>query len=45
MSKVISTPHVASCHQLADVFMKSLVGINYDVMCTKLGMFDIYAPA
>ena len=45
MSRVISTPHVTSLHQLADVFTKSLAGISYDTMCTKLGMFDLYAPA
>ena len=44
MSGVISTPHVASSHQLEDVFTKSLAGISYDTMCTKLGMFCLYAP-
>ena len=45
MSGAISTPHVASSHQLEDVFMKSLVAISYDTTCTKLGMFDLYAQA
>ena len=45
MSRVISTPHVVSSHQLADVFMKSLAGISYDATCTKLVMFDFYALA
>ena len=45
MSVVISTPQVVSSHQLADVFTKSLAGISYDAMCTKLCMFDLYAPA
>ena len=45
MLGVISTPHVASSHQLADIFTKSLVGISYDVTCTKLGMFDSNAPS
>ena len=45
MSRVISTPHVVSSHQLAYVFTQSLAGISYDVMCTKLHMFDLYAPA
>ena len=45
MSRVYSTPHVTSSHQLIDVFTKSLAGISYDAMCTKLGMFDLYAPA
>ena len=43
MSGVISTSHVTSSHQLADVFTKSLAGISYDTKCTKLGMFDLYA--
>ena len=45
MSGVISAPHVTSLHQLADVLTKSLAGISYDTTCTKLGMFDLYAPA
>ena len=45
MSEVISTPHVTSSHQLADVFTKSVAWISYDATCTKLGMFDLYAPA
>ena len=44
MSRVISTPHVVPSHQLADIFTKSLAGISYDATCTKLGMFDLYAP-
>ena len=44
MSGVISTTHVTSSHQLADIFTKFLAGISYDTMCTKLGMFDLYAP-
>ncbi|CAA6661200.1 unnamed protein product [Spirodela intermedia] len=39
----ISTPHVTSSHQLVNVFIKSLVGISYDTMCTRLGIFDLYA--
>ena len=45
MSGVISTPHVTSSHQLADVFRKSLAGISYHTTCTKMGIFDLYAPA
>ncbi|CAA6656648.1 unnamed protein product [Spirodela intermedia] len=40
----ISTPDMTSSHQLVDVFMKSLTGISYDATCTKLDMFDLYAP-
>ena len=43
MSRVIFTPHVASSHQLADVFTKSLAGISSTSI--KLDMFDLYALA
>ena len=42
---VISTPHVTLSHELVDVFTKSLTRISYDVTCTKLTMFDLFAPA
>ena len=45
MSRVISTPHVTSSHQLADVFTKSLAAISCDITCTNLGMFDLNVPA
>ena len=45
MSEVISTPHVALSHQLADVFTKSLARISYDITCTNLGIFYLYAPS
>ena len=41
----ISTPHVPSASQLADIFTKGLAGVSYDSFCTKLGLTDIYAPA
>ena len=43
MSRVIFTSHVVSSHQLMDVFTKSLARVSYDDLCTKLGMFDLYA--
>lgn len=42
MVGVISTPHVVSSHQLTNIFTKNLTRISYDLMCTKLGMFDLY---
>ena len=45
LSGIISTPHVSSSSQLADIFTKSLAGVSYDSFCSKLGMFDLYAPA
>ena len=40
MSALISTTHVASSHQLVQVF---IVRISYDVLCTKMGIFELYA--
>ena len=45
MSRVISTPHVTSSHQVANVFTKSVTRISYDSTCTKLDIFDLYALA
>ncbi|CAA6667893.1 unnamed protein product [Spirodela intermedia] len=45
MSSLISTLHVASSHQLIDVFTKSMIEISYDIIYTKLDIFDLYAPA
>ncbi|CAA7403658.1 unnamed protein product [Spirodela intermedia] len=42
MFEFISTPHLASSHQLVNVFTKSLTGISYDITCTKLDIFDLY---
>ena len=42
---VISTPHVSSSDQLADIFTKSIIGVSYDCLGSKLGMFDVYSPA
>ena len=41
----ICTPHVASAHQLADIFTKALPGPAYETIGSKLGMFDLHAPA
>ena len=42
---VISTPHVTSSDQLADIFTKSVISVSYDCLGSKLGMFDLYSPA
>lgn len=44
MVGVISTLHVVSSYQLTYVFTKSIVGVFYNTMYTKLDMFDLYAP-
>ena len=41
---VISTPHVSLSDQLADIFKKSIIGVSYDCLGSKLGMFDLYSP-
>ena len=41
----IYTPHVASAHQLADIFTKALSGTAYETIGGNLGMFDLHAPA
>ena len=41
----ICTPHVASAHQLADIFIKALPSPTYETIGSKLGMFDLHAPA
>ena len=42
---VISTPHVSSSDQLVDIFTKSIIGVSYDCLRSKLGMFDLHSPA
>ena len=34
---VISTPHVSSSDQLADIFTKSIIGVSYDCLGSKHG--------
>ena len=42
---VIYTPHVSSSDQLTDIFTKSIIGVSYDCLGSKLGMFDLYSLA
>ncbi|KAK4410343.1 hypothetical protein Sango_0107300 [Sesamum angolense] len=41
----ICTPFTPSSEQRADIFTKALGGKPFDVLCNKLGMIDIFAPA
>ncbi|KAK4269918.1 hypothetical protein QN277_023014 [Acacia crassicarpa] len=41
---VISTGHVRSNDQLANLLTKALNGTRVDYLCNKLGMINIYAP-
>ena len=45
LSGKIVTPHTISENQLADISTKALGSTRFSSLCTKLGMFDIYAPA
>ena len=40
----ISTGHVRSSDQLADLLTKALNGTRVDYLCNKLGLVNIYAP-
>ena len=45
MDGTICTPHVASAHQLANIFTKALAGTAYETIGGKLGVFDLHALA
>ena len=45
VSGCITTSFVNSNHQLIDIFTKSLQGPRIQYICTKLGAYDLYAPA
>ncbi|KAL0318213.1 UNVERIFIED_CONTAM: Retrovirus-related Pol polyprotein from transposon RE1 [Sesamum calycinum] len=45
MSQKIYTPFTPSSGQRADIFTKALGRKQFDVLCNKLGMIDIFAPA
>ncbi|KAL0301601.1 UNVERIFIED_CONTAM: Retrovirus-related Pol polyprotein from transposon RE1 [Sesamum radiatum] len=45
MSQKIYTPFTPSSEQRADIFTKALGRKQFDVLCNKLGMIDIFAPA
>ena len=45
MKNIISTPFTPSAEQLADVLTKAVSSKVFSILCNKLGMIDIYAPA
>ena len=42
---VISIPHMSSLDKLVDILTKSIIGLLYDCLGSKLGMFDLYSPS
>ena len=45
ISGVITTSHVSSGNQWADLFTKGLSQGRTDYICNKLGLYDKYSPA
>jgi len=45
MTKEICTEFVGSNDQLANVLTKSLRGPRIEFICSKLGSYNLYAPA
>ncbi|KAL0415349.1 UNVERIFIED_CONTAM: Retrovirus-related Pol polyprotein from transposon RE1 [Sesamum latifolium] len=45
MSQKICTPFTPSSEQRADIFTKALGAKQFHILCNKLGIFDIFAPA
>lgn len=41
---ITSTKKPKEKNPLVDVFTKSVCGIQLESICTKLGLYDIYAP-
>jgi hypothetical protein len=44
LSGEIATPFKKFENQLADIFTKSLCRYQLESICSKLGLYDIYAP-
>ena len=44
-SGLICTPYVPTRGQLADVLIKGLSSVNFQIIISKLGMEDTYSPA
>ena len=45
IKKHIVTPYVRSENQLGDILSKPLACNLFSILCSKLGMFNLYAPA
>jgi hypothetical protein len=43
-AKIISTAHIPTSHQLADIFTKALGRDNFLSFLSKLGITDLHAP-
>ncbi len=44
-SSAIATPYVSTGGQVSDMFMKPMCKTRLNLLCNKLGLYDIYAPA
>ena len=45
IKEIVQARHVSSDHQLANILIKSLGMTRVELICDKLDMYDVYAPA
>jgi hypothetical protein len=42
---IICMPYVSSTSQIADVFTKGLPEKSFSIFCSKMGLYDVFAPS